>query len=51
KAEIYAQPAGLVDAMSSTLQQVTKLRGSVEILPLGSLPNDGKVIADERPIG
>ncbi len=51
KAEIYAQPAGLIDAMSSTLQQVTKLRGAVEILPLGSLPNDGKVIADERPVG
>ncbi|MET3890109.1 phenylacetate-CoA ligase [Bosea sp. OAE506] len=51
KAEIYAQPAGLIDAMSSTLQQVTKLKGLVEILPLGSLPNDGKVIADERPVG
>ena len=51
KAEIYAQPAGLIDAMSSTLQQVTKLKGAVEILPLGSLPNDGKVIADERPVG
>jgi phenylacetate-CoA ligase len=51
KAEIYAEPAGLVDAMSSTLQQVTKLKGAVEILPLGALPNDGKVIADERPVG
>jgi phenylacetate-CoA ligase len=51
KAEIYAEPAGLVDAVSSTLQQVTKLRGAVEILPLGALPNDGKVIADERPVG
>ena len=51
KAEIYAEPAGLVDAMSSTLQQVTKLKGAIEILPLGSLPNDGKVIADERPVG
>ena len=51
KAEIYAEPAGFVDAVSSTLQQVTKLRGNVEILPLGSLPNDGKVIADERPVG
>jgi phenylacetate-CoA ligase len=30
---------------------VTKLKGSVEILPMGSLPNDGKVIADERPVG
>ncbi|WP_336810298.1 phenylacetate--CoA ligase family protein [Bosea sp. MMO-172] len=51
KAEIYAEPAGLIDAMSSTLQQVTKLKGAVEILPLGALPNDGKVIADERPVG
>ncbi len=51
KAEIYAEPAGLIDAVSSTLQQVTKLRGAVEILPLGALPNDGKVIADERPVG
>jgi phenylacetate-CoA ligase len=33
------------------LQQVTKLKGAVEILPLGALPNDGKVIADERPVG
>jgi phenylacetate-CoA ligase len=51
RAEIYAEPAGLVDAVSSTLQQVTKLKGAVEILPLGALPNDGKVIADERPVG
>jgi len=51
KAEIQAEAAGLADAMSSTLQQVTKLKGAVEILPRGTLPNDGKVIADERPVG
>jgi phenylacetate-CoA ligase len=51
KAEIYAEPAGFVDAVAATLQQVTKLKGAVEILPLGALPNDGKVIADERPVG
>lgn len=51
KAEIYAEPAGLVDAVAQSLQQVTKLKGAVEILPLGALPNDGKVIADERPVG
>lgn len=50
KAEIYAEPAGLIDAVASTLQQVTKLKGVVEVLPLGALPNDGKVIADERPV-
>lgn len=31
-----------------TLQAVTRLRGTVELVPPGSLPNDGKVIADER---
>jgi len=30
---------------------VTKLRGEVKFVAPGSLPNDGKVIADERPSG
>jgi phenylacetate-CoA ligase len=30
------------------LRAVTKLGGSVDLVPDGSLPNDGKVIADER---
>jgi phenylacetate-CoA ligase len=51
KAEIHAEPPGLIDAVSQSLQQVTKLKGKVEMLPLGALPNDGKVIADERPVG
>jgi phenylacetate-CoA ligase len=29
---------------------VTKLGGSVELLPPGSLPNDGKVIEDARGV-
>ncbi len=33
------------------LQAVTKLKGEVEIVAPGSLPNDGKVIADERTYG
>ena len=37
--------------IADTLQSITKLRGSVEIVAAGSLPNDGKVIADERPVG
>ncbi len=28
--------------------EITKLKGAVEIVPVGHLPNDGKVIADER---
>jgi phenylacetate-CoA ligase len=33
------------------LQSVTRLRGAVELLAPGSLPDDGRVIADERPAG
>jgi phenylacetate-CoA ligase len=40
--------AGLRDKLAETLHAVTKLRGDVEIVAPGSLPNDGKVIADER---
>jgi phenylacetate-CoA ligase len=39
------------DAVAETLQSVTKLKGGVRIVAPGSLPNDGKVIADERPVG
>jgi phenylacetate-CoA ligase len=47
-----ASPAdGLADAISATLTSVTKLRGEVALVAPGTLPNDGKVIADERPIG
>lgn len=35
-------------AIAATLQDVTKLRGTVNVVKPGSLPNDGKVIADER---
>ena len=44
-------PAGLDAAVAETLQSVTKVRGSVKLVAPGSLPNDGKVIADERPVG
>lgn len=35
-------------AIGVTLAAATKLRGAVELAAPGSLPNDGKVIADER---
>jgi len=38
------------DFVAETLQAITKLRGKVEIVKTGSLPNDGKIIADERPV-
>jgi len=42
------QPAGLVQAVADSLRELTKLRGEVRLVPVGSLPNDGKVISDER---
>jgi phenylacetate-CoA ligase len=50
-AECAAPDAGLTDAVAATLQSVTKLKGEVKLVAPGSLPNDGKVIADERPVG
>ena len=49
--ETATSDASLADALANTLQSVTKLRGAVKLVPPGSLPNDGKVIADERPVG
>lgn len=51
RAEAAAPATGLADGVAETLQAVTRLRGTVEIVPPGSLPNDGRVIADERPVG
>jgi len=50
RAEAKGTGNGLCEAVGSTLQAVTKLRGAVEVVAPGTLPNDGKVIADERPL-
>jgi phenylacetate-CoA ligase len=50
-AECTASADGLQQAVAATLQSTTKLRGAVKLVAPGSLPNDGKVIADERPPG
>jgi phenylacetate-coenzyme A ligase PaaK-like adenylate-forming protein len=49
-AEAASAGADLADAVAATLQSVTKVRGTVKLAATGSLPNDGKVIADERPV-
>ncbi|MGF3021444.1 phenylacetate--CoA ligase family protein [Methylobacterium aquaticum] len=51
KAESATTDAALAEALAETLRAVTKLRGTVALVAPGSLPNDGKVIADERPVG
>ncbi len=48
KAETSQADEGLRDAVAQTVQTVCKVRGAVELLETGVLPNDGKVISDER---
>ena len=48
RAETTKADADLKAKLAQTLQAVTKLKGEVELVAPGSLPNDGKVIADER---
>jgi len=50
-AEAAAPAEALRTAVAATLNAVTKLRGEVQFAAPGSLPNDGKIIADERPLG
>lgn len=48
RAETSAASDALREEIAGTLRAVTKLGGSVELVGPGALPNDGKVIADER---
>jgi phenylacetate-CoA ligase len=48
RCECASPSDALRDTIASTLRTVTKLSGGVELVAAGSLPNDGKVIADER---
>ncbi|HEY5719026.1 MAG TPA: AMP-binding protein [Gammaproteobacteria bacterium] len=41
-------PDGLGEAVATTIRDVCKVRGEVEFVAPGSLPNDGKVIDDIR---
>ena len=43
-----AAPEALAGKIGDAIRDVTKLRGAVEILGVGSLPNDGRVIEDAR---
>jgi len=44
----HAPAAALESAVAATLQSITKLKGTVKLVAPGTLPNDGKLIADER---
>ena len=40
-----------IENISASLKKMTNLSGSIELVALGTLPDDGKVIDDLRPIG
>src|SRR5262249_23659777 len=48
KCEAKERPGGLAEAIVASIRELTKLRGEVELVPPGALPNDGKVIEDAR---
>ncbi|MEI8145681.1 MAG: AMP-binding protein [Alphaproteobacteria bacterium] len=50
KVEAAEGGSALTDAVEASLQAVTKLKGAVERVAPGALPNDGKVIEDARPV-
>ena len=51
KAENASSSEAVRNEIAASLRAVTKLGGEVELVSAGTLPNDGKVIADERPVG
>ena len=51
KAECTSPNDALQDQLAASLRAVTKLGGSVELVPSGSLPNDGKAISRLTVVG
>lgn len=49
-AECASPSPQLAEDAAASLQAVTKMRGEVRLVAPGSLPNDGKMISDERPV-
>jgi phenylacetate-CoA ligase len=48
KAEAARSESGLAEKIGETVQAITKLKGKIELVAPGALPNDGKVIEDAR---
>ena len=51
RCEVSEKSSNLSEAIVGSIRDVTKLRGEVELVAPGSLPNDGKVIEDLRKYG
>jgi phenylacetate-CoA ligase len=50
KAETAAASEALKKALAETAASIAHVRCDIALVPTNSLPNDGKVIADERPV-
>jgi len=48
RVETTSTDEGLAAALAGSIRDVTKLRAEVQLVAVGSLPNDGKVIEDTR---
>lgn len=48
RAEAAERDEALAARLATTLRELTRLRGEVELLPPGSLPGDGRLIEDAR---
>jgi phenylacetate-CoA ligase len=51
RCEVAERPSNLGEAIVASIREVTKLRGEVQLVAPGTLPNDGKVIEDLRKYG
>lgn len=51
RAETASSSDELARLVGDSVVAVTKLKAAIDFVAPGSLPNDGKVIADERPVG
>ena len=47
---LICEGSGDSDAIAATLQSETRLKGEIRLVSAGDLPNDGKVIDDQRSI-
>ncbi len=50
RCETPAAHEGLADRVADTVREICNLRSAVELVTPGTLPNDGKVIEDARPV-
>lgn len=51
KAETATPSEALTETLVNTMRSLTKLRSDVELVAIGTLPNDGKIIDDQRKLG